>query len=88
MIGSARRFGSLDSALRDARERDLGAAIGTLPKLRALAFNGSAAYRIGVRQLGEHPSIELVALPSSSGAHTVGLATKQPAWSQLAAWLG
>ena len=87
VIGAARRFGSLDSALRDADERDLKSAIATLPSLRAFAFNGAAAYRIGVRQLGENPAVDLIALPSSSGAHAVGIAAKQPAWNRLRAYI-
>jgi hypoxanthine-DNA glycosylase len=87
VIGSARRFGSLDSALRDADERDLKGAIQALPSLRALAFNGGAAFKIGVRQLGDDTPVELVALPSSSGAHAVGIAAKQPAWNRLRAYL-
>jgi double-stranded uracil-DNA glycosylase len=87
VIGSARRFGSLDSALRDADIRDLNAAIAHLPALRAMAFNGAAAFRIGVRQLGDNAPIELIALPSSSGAHAVGIAAKQPAWDRLRAFV-
>lgn len=87
VIGSARRFGSLDSALRDADVRDLGAAIEALPTLRAMAFNGAAAYRIGVRQLGDTPPVALIPLPSSSGAHAVGIAVKQPVWDRLGAFL-
>lgn len=88
VIGSARRFGSLDSALRDADERDLKGAVASLPALRALAFNGKAAHRIGVRQLGEDPAVDLIALPSSSGAHAVGIAVKQPVWNQLHTYVG
>jgi hypoxanthine-DNA glycosylase len=87
VIGSARRFGSLDSALRDAEVRDLRGVIGDLPALRALAFNGAAAFRIGVRQMGAEPGVDLIALPSSSGAHAVGIAAKQPAWDGLRAYL-
>jgi double-stranded uracil-DNA glycosylase len=87
VIGSARRFGSLDSALRDADIRDLNAAIARLPALRAMAFNGAAAVHIGVRQLGDTPPVELIALPSSSGAHAVGIAAKQPAWDRLRAFV-
>jgi TDG/mug DNA glycosylase family protein len=87
VIGTARRFGSLDSALRDADERDLAGAIQDLPALRAMAFNGAAAYKIGVRQLGDRPGLDLIALPSSSGAHAVGIAAKQPAWDRLSGYL-
>ena len=88
MIGSARRFGSLDSAIRNAGIRDLKGAIGELPALRALASNGATAFKIGVRQMGAEPGVELIPLPSSSGAHAVGIAAKQPPWNQLRAWLG
>jgi hypoxanthine-DNA glycosylase len=87
VVASARRFGSLDSALREAEFRDLGIAIDALPNLRALAFNGAAAHRIGVRQLGPEPGVAMIALPSSSGAHAVGIAAKQPVWDQLRPWL-
>lgn len=87
VVGSARRFGSLDSALRDAEVRDLRTAIEGLPALRAMAFNGAAAYRIGVSQLGDAPPVALIPLPSSSGAHAVGIAAKQPAWGRLSAFL-
>lgn len=87
VIGSARRFGSLDSAIRDAEVRDLKGVIGELPALRALAFNGAAAFKIGVRQMGVKPGVDLIALPSSSGAHAIGIAAKQPAWNQLRDWL-
>ncbi|WP_454882612.1 hypothetical protein [Sphingomonas oryzagri] len=87
MIGSARRFGSFDSAIRDAEVRDLKGVIGELPALRALAFNGAAAFKIGVRQMGVKPGVDLIALPSSSGAHAIGIAAKQPAWNQLRDWL-
>ena len=88
VVGSARRQGSLDAAMRDVAPRDLKVAIAGLPALRALAFNGAAALAIGQRQLGADAGVALVALPSSSAAHAIGVAAKQPAWNRLSAYLG
>jgi hypoxanthine-DNA glycosylase len=86
VVGTARRAGSLDAALRDVATRDLRALAGRLPLLAAMAFNGGAAFRIGQRQLGPEPGLALVALPSSSAAYTLPLAAKLAAWSRLADW--
>ena len=88
VIGSARRTGSSDAAILDAEGNDIVALIGQLPKLRAVAFNGGTALKQGLKLLGSNyagPSV--VALPSSSPLHTIGVAAKQPAWNQLAAFL-
>ena len=88
VIGSARRTGSSDAAILDAEGNDIVALIGRLPKLRAVAFNGGTALKQGLKLLGPNfagPSV--VALPSSSPLHTIGVAAKQPAWNQLAAFL-
>ncbi len=87
VVATARRAGSLDSALRDVAPRDLPAVIATLPGLRAMAFNGSTAFIIGQRQIGPNPPVALVRLPSSSPAHTLALAAKAAVWGQLGAWL-
>ena len=88
VIGSARRIGSSDAAILDAEGNDIVALIGQLPKLRVVAFNGGTALKQGLKLLGPNfagPSV--VALPSSSPLHTIGVAAKQPAWNQLAAFL-
>jgi len=88
VVATARRAGSLDSALRAVQPRDLRAVAAGLPDLRAMAFNGATAFAIGQRQMGQGTMVELVSLPSSSPAHTVGLAAKAAAWCRLAAYLG
>ncbi len=88
VIGSARRTGSSDAAILDAEGNDIAALIKRLPKLRAIAFNGGTALKQGLKLLGPNfagPTI--VALPSSSPLHTIGVAAKQPTWNQLAAFL-
>lgn len=87
VMATARRTGSLDASIRDVEARDLREIVVTLPALRALAFNGSASFKIGARQLGSHPTVELVPLPSSSSAHAIGIAAKQQAWEKLSIYL-
>lgn len=88
VVAKATRPGSTDAAIRDHDANDLAALAARLPALRAIAFNGGTAAKIGMRQM--HEAIDryaLVVLPSSSPLHTVGLATKQPAWTALARFL-
>ena len=88
VIGSARREGSTDAAIADIEGNDLPALIATLPDLRAIAFNGGTALKQGMMLLGrDRVGAEIVALPSSSPLHTIGIAAKRPAWSALAAFL-
>lgn len=87
VVASATRTGSADAAIRDIVGNDLPGLIATLPELRAVAFNGGAAYRHGLRQIGPGPRPAMVALPSSSPLHTVGLTAKLPAWLTLRDWL-
>lgn len=88
VIGSARRAGSTDAAILDIRGNDIAGLVASLPKLRAIAFNGGTAAKQGMKLLGrDFAGAALVSLPSSSPLHTVGLAAKQPAWSALAAFL-
>lgn len=82
-IASARRTGSLDAAIRDAEPNALANLARSLPELRAVAFNGKAAARIGVPQLAES-GLALVPLPSSSPANAaISLAEKENLWRGL-----
>ncbi len=87
VVESARRRGSLDADLRDVEARDLRSVAAGLPALRAMGFNGAKAYAIARGQLGDGFPVPLIALPSSSPAHAVGLGVKQPAWAGLREWL-
>lgn len=87
VVASATRAGSSDAAIRDVATNDLAALVATLPTLRAVAFNGGTALALGKRML-EGSSLDIVALPSSSPLHTVGIAAKLPAWDALRAYLG
>ncbi|MBC7158898.1 MAG: DNA-deoxyinosine glycosylase [Porphyrobacter sp.] len=68
VVGSARRSGSLDAAIREAQPNPLGALVASLPDLRAVAFNGATAARIGAALLAS-AGPALVPLPSSSPAY-------------------
>jgi hypoxanthine-DNA glycosylase len=85
VVATARRAGSGDAAIRGETANDLAGLVATLPDLRAVAFNGGAARRIGAPSL-DHSGLALVALPSSSPLHAVGLAAKQPPWAALASF--
>lgn len=87
VIASAERSGSLDAAIRRPAQADLKALITTLPHLRAIAFNGKTAARLGKRALGEMPGLTLIDLPSSSPAFTLSPALKAESWAVLGAVL-
>lgn len=88
VVASAHRAGSSDAAIREPEAHDIAALAASLPDLRAIAFNGGTAYRHGLRQLGPNvASFATIALPSSSPLHTVGLAAKLPAWTELQSYI-
>jgi hypoxanthine-DNA glycosylase len=88
VVAHARRAGSSDAEIADLEANDLPGLLAMLPHLRAIAFNGATAHRHGLKALGAAADrYALIALPSSSPLHTVGLAAKAPAWSALAKFL-
>lgn len=83
VIASATRPGSLDTAIREAETADLNRLVRDLPHLKAIAFNGGTAARIGRRTLAPPTEVQLIDLPSSSPAHTRSFESKAEAWSAL-----
>ncbi|WP_312166824.1 DNA-deoxyinosine glycosylase [Phenylobacterium sp.] len=83
VVGSAVRPGSLDTAIRDHRPNALPQLCARLPALRAVAFNGGKAAALGARILAERTDLALIALPSSSPAHTIGFERKLAAWTAM-----
>jgi TDG/mug DNA glycosylase family protein len=84
VITTARRAGSLDTAIRDPEFADLTGLVASLPALRAVAFNGATAARAGRRTLGGTTAVlTLIDLPSSSPAHARPLTEKARAWARL-----
>ena len=82
VVATATRTGSTDAAIRDVAANDLPALLTRLPALQAIAFNGTAAAKIGKVALGDR-HIPQVTLPSSSPLHTIGFEAKRPAWLAL-----
>ena len=87
VVATAQRRGSTDAALAQTSPNDVAALAAALPDLRAIAFNGAAALRHGLRQLGPDNRHAIVALPSSSPLHTIGFDAKLPAWRALRDYL-
>ena len=88
VVASARRQGSTDAAIHDVEAHDIAALATTLPRLRAIAFNGATALRHGLKQLRQSPpQFATISLPSSSPLHTVGAAAKLPEWRKLSSYL-
>mgnify|MGYP003577034346 CR=1 FL=1 len=87
VVASATRKGSLDMHIRGHVPNELGALAKSLPRLRAIAFNGKTAAAIGRRQIGHTSGLVLIDLPSSSPANTLPLSGKREQWRALRAWL-
>ena len=88
VVAEAHRKGSLDTHIRDRNDNDLNGLLSRYPNIRAIAFNGGVAGRLGLRVLGEAArAYDIVELPSSSPAHTAAYAEKARRWQELRAVL-
>ena len=87
VVRSAARKGSLDTHIREHEPNALEALVAELPQLKAVAFNGGTAFRLGRGLLDEAAGLEIVPLPSSSPAHTLAFDRKLQAWMELRAFL-
>jgi len=85
VIAEARRKGSLDGAIRAAAANPLCEYVAANPGLRAVAFNGKTAARLGRTALAYIDGVELIDLPSSSAAYTLALPEKAKRWAVLGA---
>lgn len=83
VIASAERSGSLDAEIRSPEAADLRGLIGSLPRLRAVAFNGKLAAKLGRGIMGNVARVRFIDLPSSSPAHAISLTSKANAWNSL-----
>ena len=87
VIAFAERTGSLDQAIRRATHNPIDGLHRDFPAVRAIAFNGGTAARLGRRLIGDPRGVKLIDLPSSSAAYTLPLSEKAVAWSRLAEFL-
>lgn len=67
-VAACRREGSLDTAIEEAEPSDLPHLVARLPELRAIACNGSLAYKQTLLALRD-PAVPVLRLPSTSPAH-------------------
>jgi hypoxanthine-DNA glycosylase len=89
VVAQAHRRGSLDAAILDPVANDLVALVQTLPRLRAVAFNGGTAAKLGGRLLAPVADrLALLPLPSSSPAHAArSFDEKLELWGAIKTWL-
>jgi double-stranded uracil-DNA glycosylase len=83
VVASAERAGSLDGAIRQAGHNPIERLKDDYPNLKAVAFNGQTAAKLGRKLLGAASGIALIDLPSSSAAYTRRFADKAAVWRQL-----
>ncbi|OYX65313.1 MAG: DNA-deoxyinosine glycosylase [Sphingomonadales bacterium 32-64-17] len=89
VVASAERSGSLDTAIRAHEPNALAEFAASLPHLRALAFNGAKAAKIGHKQLAGEAAPALIDLPSSSAAYAaMPLTEKARRWMALRKFVG
>ena len=81
-VSEATRTGSLDGAIRSALTNPLAEFVAGHPHLRAVAFNGKTASRLGRAELAG-TGMSLIDLPSSSPAYTLPLVSKAVRWAVL-----
>jgi len=86
-VRTATRRGSLDGNIRGIEPNALAALVETLPKLRAVGFNGGKSAALGMSQIAERDRLALVPLPSSSPAYTLAFEAKLAAWRALGPFL-
>jgi hypoxanthine-DNA glycosylase len=87
VIASATRPGSLDQAIGEAEHNQIAHLLHDFPELRAIAFNGTTAARIGRKLIGDPAHLTLIDLPSSSAANTKAFVEKAKAWAVLGQFL-
>ena len=88
VVAEAHRPGSLDSRIRARNDNDLCALLAHHPNIKAIAFNGGTAAKLGIKVLGSHAAnYQIEELPSSSPAYTLSYAEKSVRWQALRAIL-
>lgn len=84
VVAEAHRKGSLDSDIRNRDDNDLLGLLARFPNIKAIAFNGGTAGRLGIKVLGPQAvAYQILNLPSSSPAYTLPTADKAKLWLAL-----
>ena len=84
VVAQAHRPGSLDSNIRQRNDNDLLGLLARHGNIKAIAFNGGTAARLGLKVLGaQAAAYQVVELPSSSPAFTLAYVEKATRWAVL-----
>ena len=86
VVCEAHRPASLDQKIRHVRLNDLRKFARQLPNLQAVAFNGKTAAALAGNAFDTLP-LDILHLPSSSPAYTIGVETKSIKWDTLSRYL-
>lgn len=86
VIKSCEREGSLDSNIKNPLVNDFNTLFKEYPSIQRVFFNGKMAEqlfrRFVLKHLGDF-NIELISLPSTSPANTIGIDKKLLEWGQI-----
>lgn len=80
-IGSCRRKGSLDTAIKDIAANDIASLLARYPNIRAVFLNGQKAM-----SLFDAPSdigVDVYCMPSTSPANTISYRSKLSSWRKV-----
>ncbi|SES24389.1 DNA-deoxyinosine glycosylase [Salipaludibacillus aurantiacus] len=92
VIGSCKRKGSLDSAIRDEKMNDLAGLLTTYPTIQWVGLNGTKAYETFRKYIKNHafPPVPYTKLPSTSpvpGRNVKSFSEKVKAWREMTDYL-
>ncbi|MGO1470075.1 MAG: DNA-deoxyinosine glycosylase [Tissierella sp.] len=86
VLKGCQREGSLDSNIKNSEENDFQSFFKQYPKIERIYFNGKKAEklyrRLVVKDMGEN-NMELIGLPSTSPAYTIGIKEKLKDWVKI-----
>ncbi len=86
VVAEAHRRGSLDGNIRERSDNDLCGLLLRYPNIKAIAFNGGTAAKLGIKVLATYvPNYQIIELPSSSPAYTLPYSDKAIRWQALQA---
>ncbi|QZH74064.1 MAG: DNA-deoxyinosine glycosylase [Erythrobacter sp.] len=86
VVASAQREGSLDAQLRNPTANPIAALCQTLPHLRAVAFNGATAFKLGSALVpAEVPTVKLLSSSPANAGYSADQKSKQ--WTILREFL-
>ena len=88
VIGTCVRPGALDSSIRNVVANDIPGLLKKHSKIQAVFINGQFAHKTFLGKFGDHVSVPVHVLPSTSPAHaSMTVAQKAEKWSAILKFL-